>query len=118
MIFEKIEEILFRIKLMCFRFGFRVSFGYDDVRLLKKFKGIIMERRALKDMIYGSIEEMLQNNRYYYHSSIGSHYSHFTEEGKKNLGEFLDIIAFEMRKCRDLEDEQRSKDLVMKELTK
>ena len=77
-----------------------------------------MERRALKDMLYGGIEEMIQNNRYYYHSSIGSNYSHFTDEGKKNLAEFLDMVAFEMKKCRDAEDEQRSRELVIKELTK
>jgi len=75
-----------------------------------------MERKALKELMYGGIEEMLQNNRYYYHSSIGANYSHFTDEGKKNLTEFLDMIAFEMKKCRDEEDEQRSRDLVMKEL--
>lgn len=75
-----------------------------------------MDRKALKDLMYGSIDEMLQNSRFYYHSSVGANYSHFTEEGKKNLTEFFDIIAFEMRKCRDAEDVQRSKDLVMKEL--
>jgi hypothetical protein len=77
-----------------------------------------MERQALKDMIYGSIEELLQDNRYYYHSSIGAGYSHFTDAGKQNLTELLDMVAFEMKKCRDAEDEKRSRDLVMKELTK
>lgn len=109
--------MLLKLKLVWFRLGFRVSFGLKDLHQLKKYKGLIMERRALKDMLYGGIEEMLQNNRYYYHSSIGPNYSHFTDEGKKNLTEFLDMIAFEMKKCREAEDEQRSRDLVMKELT-
>jgi hypothetical protein len=110
--------MLLRLKLVWFRLGFRVSFGLKDLQQLKKCKGLIMERRALKDMLYGGIEEMIQNNRYYYHSSIGSNYSHFTDEGKKNLAEFLDMVAFEMKKCRDAEDEQRSRELVIKELTK
>jgi hypothetical protein len=77
-----------------------------------------MERQALKELMYGGIEELLKNSRYYYHSSIGPGYSHFTDEGKKNLAEFLDIVAHEMKKCRDAEDEQRSRELVIKELTK
>ena len=77
-----------------------------------------MERQALKELMYGGIEELLRNSRYYYHSSIGNNYSHFTDEGKRNLIEFLDMIAFEMKKCRDAEDEQRSRELVIKELTK
>ena len=77
-----------------------------------------MERQALKELMYGGIEELLRNSRYYYHSSIGPGYSHFTDEGKRNLDEFLDIVAFEMKKCRDAEDEHRSRELVIKELTK
>lgn len=75
-----------------------------------------MERRALKEIMYGSIEELMQNSRYYYYSSIGAQFSHWTDDGKKALAEYMDMISFEMRKCREEEDNQRSKDLVMKEL--
>jgi hypothetical protein len=116
MIVEYVLILLLRIKLICFQLGFSVSFGLKDLQWAKNCKGLIMERKALKELMYGSIDEMLQNSRYYYHSSVGANYSHFTEEGKKNLAEFFDMMAFEMKKCRDAEDEQRSRDLVMKEL--
>ena len=111
-----IVKILFRLKLVWFRLGFRVSFGLRDVRLLKTFKGLIMERAALKELMYGAIEEMMKNSKYYYHSSIGANYSHWTDAGKENLHEFLNLISHEVAKARAAEDEQRSKDLVMKEL--
>jgi hypothetical protein len=96
--------------------GFSVSFGLKDLHWAKNCKGLIMERRALKDMMYGSIEELMQNSRYYYYSSIGPQYSHWTEEGKRALGEYMDIMAFQIKKCHDDEDVQRSKDIVIKEL--
>ncbi len=77
-----------------------------------------MDRQALKDLLYGGIEEMTKNQKLYYNSSIGAHYNHWTEDGKKNLSEFMNMIACEMAKCRQIEDEERSKQLVLKELTK
>ena len=53
---------------------------------------------------------------YYYHSSIGASYGHWTDTGKENLQEFLEIISHEVAKARAAEDEKRSRDLVMKEL--
>ena len=75
-----------------------------------------MERAALKELMYGAIEEMMKNGKYYYQSSIGAGYSHWTDAGKENLHEFLEMISHEVAKARAAEDEQRSKDLVMKEL--
>ena len=75
-----------------------------------------MNRAALKDLMYGGIEEMTQNPRLSYNSSIGQEYCHWTDEGHKNIVEFMTYIASEMAKCRKLEDEQRSKDMVLKEL--
>ena len=116
MIVEYVLILLLRIKIICFQLGFSVSFGLKDLHWAKNCKGLIMERRALKDMMYGSIEELMQNSRYYYYSSIGPQYSHWTEEGKRALGEYMDIMAFQIKKCHDDEDVQRSKDIVIKEL--
>jgi hypothetical protein len=77
-----------------------------------------MDRRALKDLMYGGIEEMTQNPKLYYSSSIGAHYSRWTDTGKENLAEFMNLIASEMAKCRAVEDEERSRQMVLKELTK
>lgn len=75
-----------------------------------------MNRQALKDLLYGGIEEMTQNPRLYYQSSVGKEYSHWTDTGKENLSEFMNYMAQEMAKCRQIEDDQRAKDMVLKEL--
>lgn len=77
-----------------------------------------MNRSALKDVLYGGVEEMLSNPQYYYNSSIGPGYSHWTDEGAKNIAEFMNLMAAEIARCRVAEDEQRSKNMVMKELKK
>lgn len=76
-----------------------------------------MDRQALKDLMYGGLEEIINNGRYYYNSSIGSNYNHFTDAGKENVTKFMEMMAGEMFKCRQEEDAKRSKDMVMKELT-
>jgi hypothetical protein len=111
-----INVIILRVKVLMFRWGFDISFGLRDLVQASNSKGFIMERRALKELMYGSIEELMQNSRYYYYSSIGPQYSHWTEAGKQALNEYLDLVSFQMQKCREEEDNQRSKDLVMKEL--
>lgn len=75
-----------------------------------------MNRQALKDLLYGGIEEMTQNPRLFYHSSVGKEYSHWTEVGEKNVTEFMNYMAQEMAKCRAAEDDQRAKEMVLKEL--
>ena len=75
-----------------------------------------MNRQALKDLLYGGIEEMTQNARLFYRSSVGKEYSHWTEDGKENLSEFMNFMAQEMAKCRETEDDRRAKEMVIKEL--
>lgn len=75
-----------------------------------------MNREALKDLMYGGIEEMTQNPRMFYKSSVGKGYSHWTEAGKQNLTEFMEYMADEMARCKQVEDEDRSKQLVLREL--
>lgn len=82
----------------------------------KSFWRKFMNRAALKDLMYGGIEEMTQNPRLFYSSSIGVQYSHWTESGKENLAEFMNYMAAEMAKCKQVEDEERSKQLVLREL--
>lgn len=75
-----------------------------------------MNRQALKDLMYGGIEEMTQNPRLFYNSSVGKEYSHWTDEGYKNLAEFMTYMAAEMAKCRKTEDDNRAREMVLKEL--
>ena len=75
-----------------------------------------MNRQALKDLLYGGIEEMTQNPKLFYRSSVGKEYSNWTEEGQANLAEFMNYMAAEMAKCRQVEDDRRAKEMVLKEL--
>jgi hypothetical protein len=77
-----------------------------------------MDRRALKEVLYGGVEELMSNPRYYYTSSISVDYNHWTEEGKTVLGEYVDLLSHQMRKCQIEEDLKRSKEMVLNELTK
>ena len=72
-----------------------------------------MEKSAIKDLIYGGIEEILQNRKYYYSSSIGRDYSHFTEEGKEAVAEFMSLMAYQIRKAEEEDLNTRAKQQVL-----
>lgn len=76
-----------------------------------------MQKGAIKDLVYGGLEEILHNRNYYYHSSVGLGYSHFTEEGKIALCEFMDLMAFKMRQAEDADLDRRAKQQVIDQLS-
>jgi hypothetical protein len=77
-----------------------------------------MEKAAIKDLIYGGIEEIVQNRRYYYSSSVGRDYSHFTDEGKEAVVEFMSLMAFQVRKAEEQDLDMRAKQQVIDQLKK
>ncbi len=68
-----------------------------------------MQKSAIKDLIYGGVEEILNNKAYYYHSSMGAEYSHFTDEGKIAIAEFIDLMAFKIREANEADLNERAK---------
>jgi hypothetical protein len=74
-----------------------------------------MEKAAIKDLMYGGINELINNRRFYYKSSIKG-YDHWTDEGKEALDTFIKDITMYMREAEDAALDQRAKDIVMKEL--
>jgi hypothetical protein len=72
-----------------------------------------MDKTAIKDIVYGGLEELLNNNRYYYHSSVGRDYSHFTDLGRQAVEEFMDIMAYKIREAREQDLDQRAKQQVL-----
>ncbi len=50
-----------------------------------------MRKSAVRDQLYGSIVEMMKNRELFYRSEIGKahEYSHWTDEGKQELLDFL-----------------------------
>ncbi len=77
-----------------------------------------MQKGAIKDLIYGGVEEILNNNRYYYHSSVGASYSHLTDEGKDAVIEFMDLMAWKIKEANDADLDQRAKKQVLDQLKK
>jgi hypothetical protein len=82
----------------------------------KKSKGFVMEKQAIKELMYGGLKEIMNNNRYYYKSSVGKNYSSFTETGKLAVQEFVTDLAGYITEAENVELDQRAKDMVMREL--
>lgn len=72
-----------------------------------------MQKGAIKDLIYGGIEEILNNRNYYYHSSVGRDYSHLTDEGKTAVTEFMDLMAWKIKEANEADLDRRAKQQVL-----
>lgn len=75
-----------------------------------------MEKSALKHLIYGGIEEIIRDRRYYYHTAVGESYSHFTEEGKEAITEFMAGMAYKIRAAEEADLERRAKEQTLEAL--
>ena len=69
-------------------------------------------------MIIGSLKEVMKDRNYFYNSTVGPEYCHLTDEGAKAMIEMLNILLPRLVKAQADEDNERSKMLVLKELTK
>jgi hypothetical protein len=95
--------------------GFRGSYVSEALQEVKKSK---MEKSAIKDLTYGGLMEIINDSKFYYHSSVGSSYSHLTEDGKLAVVEFIDMIAWKMIEAENADLDRRAKDQVLAELKK
>lgn len=77
-----------------------------------------MKKGAIKDLCYGGLMELINNRNYYYHSSVGSSYSHLTDDGKVALVEFMNMIAYKMKEAEDADLNERAKQQVLDQLKK
>ena len=75
-----------------------------------------MDKGAIKDLIYGGLEEILNNKNYYYFSGISRDYNRFTDEGKEAVAEFIDLMAHKIKEAEAADLDKRSKEMVLKEL--
>lgn len=55
----------------------------------------------------------MRNRKYYRHSIVGVEYSHWTEDGKKALAEYMNLIGYKMLEAEEAELRQRAKDMVI-----
>jgi hypothetical protein len=75
-----------------------------------------MNKGALKDFLYGGLLEIMNNRQYYYKSSSGQDYSHFTEEGEQALVEYMNLVSWKMIETENDELNARSKEIILKTL--
>ena len=75
-----------------------------------------MDKQAVKDAMFGGIMEMMRNRKYYYFSSVGGNYSHWTDEGKEALQEYMQIISYKLWEAEEADLKNRSKEMVLKGL--
>ena len=75
-----------------------------------------MEKDAIKDMMFGGLTELMKNRKYYYYSSIGIGYCHFTDDGVKVLAEYMNLMGAKLHEAEEAELNKRAKDLVIKGL--
>jgi hypothetical protein len=75
-----------------------------------------MQKSAIKDLVYGGMEEILNNRSYYYHSSVGRDYSHLTEDGKVAVIEFMDLMAWKIKQAEEADLNDRAKQQVLAQL--
>lgn len=116
LLFRLLDVTLLRIKLVLFGLGMRVRLGLSDFERIKHHKGFVMEKQAIKELMYGGLKEIMSNSRYYYKSSIGKEYSSFTSTGKEVVQEFITELAGHIVEAENAELDQRAKDMVMREL--
>jgi len=76
----------------------------------------MLEKDAVKDLFYGGITELMNNKEFYYRSSVGADYSHWTEKGSFVLLEFVNSMTKQMHTAEERALDKRAKELVLKGL--
>lgn len=77
-----------------------------------------MRSKDVEKMMVGSIKELLQDSKYFYHSTVGHDYCHLTDQGKEAVLDLVNIFGGRFIKAMADEDVERSKRLVLEELKK
>ena len=79
-----------------------------------------MRKTALKDQLYGSILEMMNNRDYFYKSNIGKYheYSHWTDQGKEELLAFVMEHSKRMLTAEDELVRNKAKEITFEALKK
>lgn len=72
-----------------------------------------MDKQAVKDLMFGGINELMCNRNYYHHSSVGMTYSHWTDEGKEALHEYMTIMGWKLKEAEEADLKERSKQMVI-----
>jgi hypothetical protein len=72
--------------MVLIRYVFRAFSDSVALRLARRFN---MEKVVIKYLMYGGINELMNNKDFYYRSSVGADYSHWTDKGTLVMIDFL-----------------------------
>jgi hypothetical protein len=75
-----------------------------------------MDKETVKDLTFGGISELMKNKHFYYFSSIGMEYCHWTETGKEALHAYMELMTYKFYEAEIVELDRRAKELVIKGL--
>lgn len=75
-----------------------------------------MDKESTKNIIYGGLRELVLDHRYYYHSSVGPEYCHFTDIGVNAVKSFIAQMALNIHKVEEADLDRRAKEMVIKGL--
>lgn len=67
-------------------------------------------KQAIKDMLYGTINEITSNRTFYYRG-VSDQFNHITEEGQAQLVIALDRIIPLIKQVEDEEIQERARDI-------
>jgi hypothetical protein len=72
-----------------------------------------MDKMALKEILYGSLKELMTNPKFIYVSSIDPSYSEWTESGTKEVMQFLKQMSFLIAQSEREDMDRRAKEIVL-----
>ena len=72
-----------------------------------------MDKQAVKDLVFGGLLELMRNRKYYYHSGVGAAYSHFTDDGKEALIEYMQVMGWKLKEAEEADLNKRAKEQTM-----
>lgn len=76
----------------------------------------MLEKAAIKDLLYGGVMEILNNPEFYYNSKISSDYNRFTDRGKVAMEGYLKTVAALMLTAEEESLNKRAKEMVINSL--
>lgn len=75
-----------------------------------------MDKEAVKDMLYGGLNELVHNEKYFRYSEVGPEYCKFREQGESIVAEFIRQMSVNIYKAEEAALNKRAKDMVIKGL--
>lgn len=73
----------------------------------------MLDSSAMKDIVYGGLKELARNKEFYYHSAVGPEYSHFTDQGRVVVSEYVEKIMHMIYIAEEESLNKRAKEMVI-----